>query len=72
MSTTTQRVKVDRDTAARMLRKIDASEAELNTLGAQYTERLQAYEALIDRMKGSELWPDTVEELRSYVEAERE
>ncbi len=53
----------------KLLRKLDGLEAEMSDLEAQFVAKLREYETLIDRMKASPLWPDTVVELRAQVEA---
>ncbi len=56
----------------RLLRKIDGLDAQLEDLYAAgavepFEAKLHEYEALIDRMKASPLWPDTVTALREQV-----
>ncbi len=55
--------------AVRLLEKIDELEADMNGLQAQFVAKLEEYTALLDRMRSSPLWPDTVAELRAQVEA---
>ncbi len=61
-------------THTKLLRQIERLETQLHELHAAgavepFEAKLHEYEALIDRMKASPLWPDTVAELRAQVEA---
>ncbi len=53
---------------SKLLRKLDGLEAEMSDLEAQFVAKLREYQALIDRMRASPLWPDTVAALRGQVE----
>ncbi len=55
---------------SKLLRKLDGLEAEMSDLEAQFVAKLHEYQALVDRMRGSPLWPDTLAELRGQVEQE--
>ncbi len=50
---------------SKLLRKLDGLEAEMSDLEAQFVGKLREYETLIDRMRASPLWPNTVAELRA-------
>ncbi len=51
--------------ARRLLQRIDELEADMNGLQAQFVAKLEEYTSLLDRMRSSPLWPDTVAELRA-------
>ncbi len=53
---------------SKLLRKLDGLEAEMSDLEAQFVAKLREYESLVDRMRASPLWPDTLAELRGQVE----
>ncbi len=57
---------------SRLLRKIDSLEARLEELHAAgavepFEASLHEYERLVDRMRASPLWPDTVAALREQA-----
>ncbi len=52
---------------SKLLRKLDGLEAEMSDLEAQFVAKLSEYQALIDRMRASPLWPDTVAALREQA-----
>ncbi len=66
---TAQTKRVSTADAVRLLQKIDGLEADMNGLQAQFVAKLEEYTTLIDRMRSSPLWPDTVAELRETVRA---
>ncbi len=54
---------------SKLLRKLDGLESEMSDLEVQFVAKLREYEALVDRMRASSLWPDTVAALREQGDA---